>query len=79
MVFWYLNVITDPLKFYTACGDKNENSILRAKAAPPEMNGVCPALLEAGDVHMSHFDSSQLGSSVTHFLSLFGQECSDRC
>lgn len=79
MALWYLKVITDPLKFYTVCGDKTENSVLRAKAATPEMKGGCPAPLEASDIHVSHFDASQLRSSVTHFLSLFGQEHSDRC
>lgn len=72
-------VITDPLKFYISYGDKNKNSSLRAKTATPEMKGGCPAPLEASDIHVSHFQVSQLKSSVTHFLSLFGQECSDRC
>lgn len=58
MAVWYLKVVTDPLKFYTACGDKNKDSILRAKAATPEMKGGCPALLEASDIHRSHFDAS---------------------
>jgi len=79
MAVRYLKVITDLLKFCAAYGDKNENSVLRGKAAATQMKARFPPPLEEGDVHVSHFDASQLKSSVTHFLGLFGQECSDRC
>lgn len=75
----HLKVIADPLKFYAAYGDKDENSVLRAKVAAAQTKEDHPAPLEATEVHMSHFDALQLKSSVTHFPSLFGQECSDRC
>lgn len=74
-----LRLSLTPWNFTLPVQIKNENSVLRAKAATPEMKGECPAPLEASDTHVSHFDASQLKDSVTHFLSLFGQEHSDRC
>lgn len=42
------------------------------KLLPLKRKEDLPAPLEASEVHVSHFDASQLKSSVTHFPSLFG-------
>lgn len=74
MAVRYLKVIADPLKFYAA-----KTRFWEQKLLPLKQKEDLPAALEVSEVHVSHFDASQLKSSVTHFPSLFGQECSDRC
>lgn len=43
MAVQYHKVITNPLKFCTAYGDKNENSVLRVKAAAIHMKEDLPS------------------------------------
>ena len=47
MAVRYLKVISDPLKFYAAYGDKNENSVLRAKAAATQTKGGSPCTVRS--------------------------------